>query len=80
MTPEEFKTRLHISDVVRHKGSGRVGKVTRFACDGSTDVIVDGTGPYPQEDFERLKPDKIEMPLRDEGVCFCASFSTCTHK
>jgi hypothetical protein len=48
---------LRMRDVVRHKQSQRVGIVTGFAHDGSTDVMVDTAGPYPQKDFERLVPE-----------------------
>lgn len=54
-----FKGReLHIGDVVRHRRSKLVGKVTAFDKDCSSDVMVDGTGPYPQEDFVRLVEEK----------------------
>jgi hypothetical protein len=49
--------RLHVGDVVQHKRSGMVGKVTRFA-DRGTDVWVDETGPYPQADFDRLRKER----------------------
>lgn len=48
---------LRKGDVVRHRGSGRIGTVTGFAHDGTIDVMVDETGPYKQEAFERLVPE-----------------------
>ena len=46
---------LHRGDIVQHKGSGNIGTVTGFAHDGTIDVMVNGTGPYPQSDFYKLK-------------------------
>lgn len=54
---------FHVGDVVRHKASGLVGKVARFASDGTTDFFDEkGTGPYKQADFERLAG-----PIRKEA-------------
>ena len=50
--------RLHGGDVVQHRGSGRIGRVTRFAHDGTTDFMDGETGPYKQDDFIRLVPEK----------------------
>lgn len=48
---------FHVGDVVRHKGTGMVGKVARFAHDGTTDFWADNdTGPYKQAEFERIVP------------------------
>lgn len=55
-TPEEPVFELYIGDIVRHKKTRMVGKVTGFAHDGSDNVMVDHTGPYTQESFERLVP------------------------
>jgi len=46
---------LHVGDAVEHRYTGRLGRVTGFAHDGTTDVIIDGTGPYPQKDLYRLE-------------------------
>lgn len=54
---ELLDERLHIGDVVQHKRSGMLGKVTGFAKEG-TDVMVEDTGPYPQADFDRLVREK----------------------
>lgn len=54
---------LHKGDVVIHRQSGRVGKVTGFAHDGTIDVLVDSTGPYPQTDLQRLVPETSTDPL-----------------
>ena len=77
-------------DVVRHKVSRLVGTVDDFAHDGTTDVMIDGTGPYKQEDFEILHPSTPkpgqpggpELPEPDANgfTCHCPSFSSCTHK
>jgi len=81
---------MRVGDVVRHKGSGRVGKIGRFAHDGTTDVWVDETGPYKQSDFEILRPStpkpgepggpELETPDADGYTCHCRTFSECTHK
>ncbi len=52
--------------------------------------MVDGTGPYKQEDFEILRPltpepgqpGGPELPEPDANgfTCHCPSFSSCTHK
>lgn len=80
--PEDFPF-LRVGEIVQHKGSGLVGKVERFEHPG-TDVWIDGTGPYPQIDFRRLKPElKPGEPgasTREDGSCSCRTFSECTHK
>jgi hypothetical protein len=53
--------RLHVGNPVRHRVTGLVGKVTGFAHDGTTDVMVDDTGPYQQSDFEKLAPQKMSQ-------------------
>ena len=68
------KDLLHTGDVVRHRVTRMVGTVTGFAHNGTIDVMVDHTGPYKQEDFERLVPEG------DPNVCNCRTFSECTHK
>ena len=47
-------SQLHVGDVVRFKATGLVGKVSRFANDGTTDFWIDDTGPYKQADVELL--------------------------
>jgi len=81
---------MRVGDVVRHKISGLVGKVERFAHDGTTDVWIDGTGPYKQNDFEILRPPtpkpgepggpELATPNADGFTCTCRTFSECTHK
>lgn len=53
-----YDPRLQGGDIVQHKGSGRVGRVTGFAHDGTVDVMVDETGPYQQSAFVRLVPEQ----------------------
>lgn len=71
-----LKELFHKGDVVRHLRTKMVGTVTGFAHNGTTDVMVDDTGPYPQADFERLVPEKQVDP----EFCNCRSFSECPHK
>jgi hypothetical protein len=81
---------MHKGDVVRHKVSRLVGTVERFALDGTTDVWIDGTGPYKQSDFEILRGPapapgqpggpELETPDADGYTCYCRTFSECTHK
>jgi len=47
---------LHLHDVVEHRRTEHIGRVTGFAHNGTTDVLVDDTGPYPQADFIKLSP------------------------
>jgi len=54
------KEQFHVGDIVQHKESGRVGRVDRFAHDGTTDFWSNETGPYKQKDFNRLAPEKFE--------------------
>lgn len=48
---------FHLGEIVQHRVTKMVGKVTDYER-GSTDIIVDFTGPYPQKDFVRLVPSK----------------------
>jgi hypothetical protein len=51
----EMDERFHVGNVVRHKTSGGICKVARFAHDGTTDFWADNeTGPYKQSDFEKI--------------------------
>ncbi len=47
---------LRIGDVVQHRRTGLIGRVSGFAHDGTIDVMVNHTGPYPQSDFIKLVP------------------------
>jgi hypothetical protein len=81
---------LRVGDPVMHKLSRRVGIVSRFAHNGTTDVFVDDTGPYPQDAFVKLQlppakpgePGGPELPAPDADgfTCHCPTFSSCTHK
>jgi hypothetical protein len=60
---------FRVGDLVRHKKTGLIGKVARFAHDGTTDFWADNdTGPYKQADFEplsRARESKDEPVPRD---------------
>ena len=76
---------LRVGDPVMHKTSRLVGTVSRFAHNGTTDVFVDDTGPYKQDDFVKLqlppaKPGEPGGPELPDGRCNCPTFSSCTHK
>lgn len=56
---------LCIGEVVQHRKTGMVGKVTGFAHP-STDIMVGETGPYPQVDFVRLVPEGQSLDDEEE--------------
>ena len=57
---EQTDLRLHIGDSVEHRTTRMIGKVTGFWHHGTTDVMIDGAGPYPQMDFFRLVRSEVE--------------------